>query len=504
MNFSIFQGNAGRVTFAALLAVAATLAGCAAGPDYARPAASLPGAYTAATLPAKVGGDDPQNPRQAFAAGQDLPAEWWRLFHSPALNELIAASLQRNPNVAAAQAALRGALENVAAQQGAFLPTVDASFSPTRQKVSGVLSSPTASNAYYYNLHTAQVTVSYTPDLFGANRRQVESLQAQAASQRYQNEVTYLTLASNVVSAAIAEAALRGQIAATRDIAAGQARLLAMLRRQLELGQVAAADVAAQEAALAAAEAALPPLEKQLAVQRNLLTALAGGFPGDGLSPAFELDSLQLPDTLPLTLPSTLVEHRPDVRAAEEMLHAASADIGVAAANRLPNVTLGVNALGSAAGSIGDLFSSGTGFWTLAASVTQPVFDGGVLKHREAAAQAAYDEAAAAYRATVINAFQNVADALQAIGYDAAALRAAANAERAANRSLVMAQRQLALGDISALSLLSSEQAYQQARVNLVQAQANRLADTVALFQALGGGWWNAGDGGARTAAASR
>jgi len=476
------------------LATLLALAGCAAGPDYVRPADPLPAAYTPAETAATATGQtngDAQTAPQTFASGQDLPAQWWRLFHSPALDELVAASLKRNPNVAAAQAALRGALENVAAQQGAFFPTVDASFSPTRQKVSGVLSSPTASNAYYYNLHTAQVTVSYAPDLFGANRRQVESLQAQAASQRYQNEVTYLTLVSNVVSAAIAEASLQGQIGATRVIATGQNRVLAMMRRQLELGQVAAADVAAQEAALAAAEAALPVLEKQLAVQRNLLTALSGGFPGDGQRPAFDLGMLELPATLPLTLPSTLVERRPDVRAAEELLHAASADIGVAAANRLPNVTLGVNAFGSAAGSIGDLFSSGTGFWTLAAQVTQPVFDGGVLKHREAAAQAAYDGAAATYRATVINAFQNVADALQAIEFDAVALRAAASAERAANKSLAIARRQLALGDISALAVLASEQTDQQAKMNLVQAQANRLGDTVALFQALGGGWWN-------------
>ena len=461
----------------------ALLAGCAVGPDYVRPAAALPASYTAEPLAANG---------QSLTAAQDIPAEWWQLFHSAELNALVTASLQRNPGIEAAQASLRGALENVYAQQGSFYPTVEASFAPSRQKVAGVLASPLASNAYYYNLHTAQVTVSYGPDLWGANRRQVESLKAQAASQRFQLEATRLTLSSNVVNAAIQEAALRGQIKATRAVIDIQTKLLSMLNKQLALGEVGQADVAAQEAALAAAEQALPPLEKQLAVQRNVLTALAGRFPGDGDGARFELADLQLPESLPLTLPSTLVERRPDVRAAEELLHAASADIGVATANRLPSVTLGVNAYGSSATSLSELFKAGSGFWTLAGNITQPVFDGGTLKHRQAAAQAAYDVAAAQYRATVINAFQNVADALQAMHYDAEAMRKAAAAEQAAARSLAIARRQLELGDLSPMALLTSEQTYLQAQLNLVQAEANRLADTVALFQALGGGWWHA------------
>jgi NodT family efflux transporter outer membrane factor (OMF) lipoprotein len=264
-----------------------------------------------------------------------------------------------------------------------------------------------------------------------------------------------------------------------------------MFQRQYQLGQVAMADVAAQEAALAAAEATLPPLEKQLAIERDLLSVLSGGFPNESPAAQFDLDSLQLPTELPLSLPSALVEHRPDVRAAEEQLHAASAEVGVAAANRLPNVTLGVTGYGSAALTMASLFKSGTGFWELAGGLTQPVFDGGALKHKEGAAKAAYDQAAAQYRATVLNAFQNVADTLHAIQSDALALRAADKAERAAAKSLAIARRQLALGDISTLMLLGSEQAYQQAKLNLVQAQANRLQDTVALFQSLGGGYWN-------------
>ncbi|MFI4939577.1 MAG: efflux transporter outer membrane subunit [Burkholderiales bacterium] len=468
------------------------MAGCAAGPDYVRPAASLPATYTAeSTLPATVASDTKLGEAQHFIAERDIPAQWWEMFHSQSLNDLVMASLKQNPDVDAAQAALRGAMENVYAQQGYFYPTVEAGFTPTRQKVAGTLSSSAASGATYYNLHTAQVSVSYTADVFGANRRQVESLKAQAESQRFQLEATYLTLSSNVVSAAIQEAGLRGQIDATREIIASQVKLMDMFHRQYQLGQVAVADVAAQEAALAAAEAALPPLEKQLAIQRDLLNALAGRFPSESLATKFSLDSLKLPAELPLSLPSTLIEHRPDVRAAEEQLHAASAAIGVTAANRLPNITLGVVGYGSAALTLGDLFKSGTGFWELAGGITQPIFDGGTLKHRESAAMAAYDQAAAQYRATVLNAFQNVADALQAIQSDAQALRAADKAERAAAKSLAIARRQLELGDISTLMLLGAEQTYQQARLNLVQAQANRLADTVALFQSLGGGWWN-------------
>ena len=479
------------------------LAGCAAGPDYVRPAATLPSAYTAEPAVTTVASDTKLGEAQTFVAERDIPAQWWELFHSQPLNDLVAASLKQNPNVDAAQAALRGAMESVYAQQGFFYPTVDASFAPTRQKVASTLASGASSGASYYNLYTAQVSVSYTADVFGANRRQVESLKAQAESQRFQLEATYLTLSSNVVSAAIQEAGLRGQIDATKEIIASQTKLMDMFNRQYQLGQVAVADVAAQEAALAAAEATLPPLEKQLAIQRDLLNALAGRFPSESSTAKFNLDSLQLPTELPLSLPSTLVEHRPDVRAAEELLHAASADVGVAAANRLPNITLGISSYGSAALTLADLFKSGTGFWQLAGGLTQPVFDGGTLEHRESAAKAAYDQAAAQYRATVLNAFQNVADSLQAIQLDAVALRAADKAERAAAKSLAIARRQLALGDISTLMLLGTEQTYQQAKLNLVQAQANRLQDTVALFQSLGGGFWNkpAQEAAAKTAA---
>ena len=470
------------------------LAGCAVGPDFQRPSAPTVDGYTQHPLPTQTATVEVKGGEaQRFVQDMDIPGQWWTLFHSKPLNDLIEQALKANPDVEAAQAALRGARENVYAQQGAFFPSVEASFNPTRQKTAGVLTSPLANNNYTYSLHTAQVAAAYAPDVFGGTRRQVESLKAQADSQHFQLEATYLTLTSNVVAAAVQEAALRGQIAATKQIIDIQSKSLELLKRQHELGQIATADVVTQEAALAQVQAMLPPLEKQLTQQRDLLARLAGRFPSESLLEEFELSALQLPQELPVSLPSKLVEQRPDVRSAEEQLHAASAEIGVSIANRLPNITLSANA-GSSAIAINQLFTPGTGFWALAANLTQPIFQGGTLLHRQRAAEAAYDQTAAQYRSVVLTAFQNVADTLYAIQSDADTLKAAVAAERAADKSLSIMRQQLELGDVSYLSLLNAEQTYQQAIINLVQALANRYADTAALFQALGGGWWNRSD----------
>jgi len=470
------------------------LTACVVGPDFQRPTAPTVDRYTLQPLPAQTASVEVKGGEaQRFVQNMDIPGQWWTLFHSKPINDLIDQALRANPDLEAAQAALRGAWENVYAQQGAFFPSADASFNPTRQKSAGVLSSPLASGNNIFSLHTAQVAVAYAPDMFGSTRRQVESLKAQADSQRFQLEAAYLTLTSNVVAAAVEEAALRGQIEATRKIIEFQSKSLGLLKSQYELGQIATVDVVAQEAALAQVQAMLPPLEKQLAQQRDLLARLAGRFPSETLTEKFELSLMQLPQELPVSLPATLVSQRPDVRFAEEQLHAASAEIGVNIASRLPNITLSAN-LGSSATAISQLFTSGTGFWALSANLTQPIFQGGTLLHRQRAAEAFYDQAAAEYRSAVLTAFQNVADTLHAIQGDADALKAAVAAENAADRSLTIVQKQLELGDVSYLELLNAEQTYQQAKINLVQALANRYADTAALFQALGGGWWNRSD----------
>lgn len=482
------------ISLTTIFIVLMIMTGCAVGPNFQRPTTPNVERYTTQPLPAQTTSIDIKGGEmQRFLQDMDIPGQWWTLFHSKPLNDLIEQALKANPDLEAAQAALRVAWENVYAQQGAFFPSIEANFNPTRQQISGELSSPLANGSNIFSLHTAQVSVAYVPDVFGGNRRQVESLKAQADSQRFQLEATYLTLTSNVVAAAIQEAALRGQIAATKQIIDIQSQLLKLLQIQYEAGQIASGDVAAQEAALAQVQAALPPLEKQLAQQRDLLARLVGRFPSETLTGEFELSSLQLPQELPVSLPSKLVVQRPDVRSAEEQLHSASAEIGVSIADRLPNITLSADA-GTSATAINQLFTSGTGFWALAGNLTQPIFQGGTLLHRQRAAEAAYNQAAAQYRSAVLTAFQNVADTLHAIQSDDDALKAAVSSERAADKSLSIARQQLELGDISYLALLNAEQTYQQAMINVVQALANRYADTAALFQALGGGWWNRSD----------
>ncbi|MBD8900081.1 efflux transporter outer membrane subunit [Rhodanobacter sp. DHG33] len=469
-----------------LLAGATLLAGCMVGPDYHRPDAPKDDRYTAQPMPAAVGqGGDAQH----FAVGMDVPAQWWTLFQSPQLDALIKQSLKANPGLAAAQAALRQAQEAQAAGKGALFPQVTADYNVNRQRVASTLASPAASNAYYYTLHTAQLEVSWAPDLFGGNRRQLEALRAQTDVQRFQLEAARLSLTSNVVVAAIQQAGLRAQVEATQKIIAAQQDTLDSFQRQLKLGQLAPSGVAAQVAALAQAQATLPPLQKQLNQQNDAIAALLGQSPAEASVTDFDLADLHLPETLPLTLPAQVVAQRPDVRAAEAQLHAACAQVGVAVSNRLPKFTLSANA-GSSRMNIGDLFKDGSAFWNLAADVSEPIFDAGTLKHQQRAAEAALDEAKAQYRGAVIAALQNVADTLYALQADADALQAAQVAEQAARHSLDINRRQFDLGDVNRLAVLQAEQTWQQAEVALVQARVARYSDTAALFQALGGGWW--------------
>jgi len=468
--------------------------GCAVGPNFKRPAApNVPG-YTPTPLATTSStANVPDGEPQRFLEGRDIPGEWWTLFHSKPLNDLIERSLKNNPDIKAAQAALLVARENVLAQRGAYFPSVSGSFSAARAKSSSNISPVTNTSALDYSLYTPQVSVSFVPDVFGLNRRTVESLQAQAQQARFALAATHITLSSNVAAAAIEEASLRAQVDATRQLIEINTHMLEVLRKQFDAGYVGRLDVAAQEAQLAQVTATLPPLLKQLAQERDLLAALSGGFPSEDLPEKFELSSLQLPQDLPLSLPSQFVDQRPDVRQAEENLHSACAQIGIAVANRLPNFALTSDA-GSMATVLGRLFQGSTGFWDVGASVTQPIFEGGTLLHRERAARAAYVEASEQYRSTVLTAFQNVADTLHALQQDADALKAAAAAADAAKVALDLTTKQLQVGYVNYLALLSAEQSYQQALINLVQAQSSRYADTAALFQALGGGWWNRAD----------
>lgn len=484
----------GRVRTWTTVATAAVLAaGCAVGPDFQRPAAPGVERYTPEPVAEKTASAPGlAGEAQSVVPERDIPAQWWELFHSEALNVLIRQALETNPDLQAAEAALRGARENTLAGEGAYFPSVDAKLGAARQQGNGATSGVTT-NASIFTLYNASVGVSYTLDVFGGVRRQVEALSAQEEYQRFQLEGAYLSLTANLVTAAVQEASLRAQVEATRQILESQAKQLEIVQRQFELGSVAKTDVLAQQTQLAQTRATLPPLEKQLSRTRNQLAVLAGRFPSQGAGARFELADLKLPQELPLSLPSKLVEQRPDVRAQEALLHKASAEIGVATANMLPQFTL-TAAYGSAALSGGALFTGPAAVWSAGASLLQPIFHGGELTHRRRAAVAAYEQAEAQYRSTVLKAFQDVADVLQALERDAEALQAQSEAEEAAAASLELSRRQFEVGAASFLTLLNAERAYQTTRIALVQAQATRHADTAALFQALGGGWWNRGE----------
>lgn len=419
-----------------------------------------------------------------------MPQEWWALFRSPALNAMIERSLSNNPSLQSAMATLRSARQMAYAQEGKYFPLVGANFNPTYTRTPGSITPVLNSNANPFALYTAQLEVSYTFDVWGLNRRTVESLKALADDQQFQVEAAYLALTSNVVVAAINEAALRGQIDAANELIAINTKMLVTLQTQLRAGYANRNDVALQEAALAQVKATLPPLRKALQIQRDALSALLGAYPSQEPRQTFKLADLHLPEQLPVSLPSQLIEQRPDVRASEEMLHAASAQIGVSIANMLPNFTIAANG-GYTNTTLAGLFAPENLFWTVAGNATQTIFDGGILVHQLQASKDTYNAAAWSYRGTVIGAVQNVADALRAVQNDADALRAARDFERAAKISLDLAEKQLQSGNANILILLTAQQTYLQAVNQVVQARAARLADTAALFTALGGGWWN-------------
>jgi NodT family efflux transporter outer membrane factor (OMF) lipoprotein len=503
-----------RWCHAALLVTSVALAaGCAVGPTYRRPQAPADSGYAPTPVPqtsasAPIQGGEAQR----LISARDIPFDWWQSFQSPALNALVERAFRANPTIAAAQAAVVQAQELVYAQRGLFFPTLGANYNFERQKLAGNLTvdnapgsegdghdlNPPVQNLngtphtapLFYNFHTAQLSVGFVPDVFGANYRQMESLAAQRDAQRFALEATYITLAANVVAAAIQEASLRAQIEATRQIIAAEEKSLRILRDQFRLGFAMRIDVAEQEAALGQARMLLPPLTKQLEQTRDLIRALVGNLPNQDVPETFELDALQLPPEMPLSLPAKIIEQRPDVRAAEAQLHAANAEVGVAVAAMLPQFSI-TGTLGGNADEFGWLFRTGGSYWTLMGSVTQPLFEGGTLLHKKRAAAAALKQTAAQYQNTVITAYQNVADTLHASLSDADALAADMRAETAAKVSYDLAQRQMQAGYLSYLSLLSAETAYRQTLLTRVQAQATRYGDTVALFQALGGGWWN-------------
>lgn len=472
----------------------AALSGCMVGPNFHSPAPPKTLSYTRHRLPDKTT-SIPESGRagksQHYVVGEDIPAEWWTLFHSPALNQLIQIGLKNSPNLAAAEATLHQAQETLNAQIASSLfPSVTAQLGGQRERFSSqTFGSSVGSNIF--NLYNAGVNVSYTLDFFGAARRQIEALQAQVDFSQFELEAAYLTLTSNIVTTAITSAALEAQIQATHELIQSQEDQLQIVRRQFHLGGTSQADVFSQENQLAQTRATLPPLEQSLAQSHHAMSVLVGALPSDIEIPDFNLDKLNLPTRLPVSLPSSLVRQRPDIRASEALLHAACAQVGVATANLYPQITL-TGSYGWTSDRLAHLFSPANVVWNYGAALTQPIFDAGALRAKKRAAVDAYEVAAAQYRQTVLQAFQNVADTLRALENDARTLRAQKQAEIAARESLRLTRKQFQLGGVSYLSLLNAERTYQQIRISRIQAEAARFNDTAALFQALGGGWWNA------------
>lgn len=471
-------------------AVIAALSGCMVGPDFRHPEDPKTLAYTPTPLPEKTdSAPGIAGTAQHFVSAREIPAQWWEVFHSEPLDRLIRMALAENPTVAVALASLRQARENLRAVTGVLYPEVNANLAVTREKISNAnFGQSGISNSF--SLYNASVGVSYGLDLFGGARRELESQSAQIQYQNFLVEGTYLTLTANIVTAAVKEASLRAQIQATQDIVAAQAKQLEVVEQQLQIGSVAQSDVLAQRTQLSQTRATLPPLERDLAQTRHLLAVLTGKLPSEAQLPEFTLDAIQLPPDIPVSLPSELARQRPDIRASEELLHSASAEVGVATANLYPKISLS-GSVGPNTVKFGDLFNGNSTIWSLGANVLYPVFHGGTLTAQRDAAIAVYERAAAQYRVTVLQAFQNVADVLRALDFDAHLLKAQSDTAADALASLDLTQKQFQVGAVSYLLLLNAERQYHQTRIALVQAQAARLADTAALFQALGGGWWN-------------
>jgi NodT family efflux transporter outer membrane factor (OMF) lipoprotein len=457
------------------------LPGCVVGPDYKKPAAPTPPRFTEQALPAATD--------QALSQGADVDGAWWRRFRSPKLTALVELALRQNPSLEAAQQTLHQAQEVTLAQEGGFLPSLSGQLSRQRQRESGAeLGLP--GTGEQFSIYSAQLNVSYTFDVWGLNRRSVQSDEAKTAYQRFEFEAAANMLAANTASAIITAAALGAEIRAEQALVTAEQRLLATVQSQFQLGAATGTDVATQESQLAQTQALVVPLQIQLAQTRDQISAYIGRVPAEADLPAFSLQDLTLPATLPVSLPSALVAQRPDIRAAEAQLQQATADLGVAIANRLPQITL-TGSLGSSPASFYQLFTPGTGAYALTNQLLQPIFSGGALLHQQRAAAAALKSAHASYENIVVTAFQNVADVLTQVVADRRALTANEDAERAAARSLSLAETQYSAGSVAYLTVLTSQSQYQSAAINLIRAQAARYTDSVALFTALGGGWWN-------------
>ena len=463
------------------------LTACMVGPDYERPPSPTVTRYvkdlpesTQATQ--KKGGEE-----QHFDFGEKLRHDWWALFKSPRLNTLIEKALAQSPTLESAQAALRQAQENVSVFSGNNLyPSVDLGISVERQKTSGASSGTTGSTTF--NLLNPSLNVSYTFDFFGGQQRQIEALMAGVDYQRFLWEAAHLTLVSTLITTLIQEASLWEQINVTQKMINIQIQILEIVRSQFKIGAAAETDVLAQETLLAQTQALLPPLEKQLYYVSHAVSFLVGEFPEETQRSPFTFEEFELPQNLPIHLPSALVRMRPDIKASEALLQAANSNIGFAEANFFPSLTL-TGTAGTMALSTHDFMANSATVWSLGSSLLQPLFRGGAISAEKRAMEAAYDQAFANYRQTVLMALQNVADALRSTVLDAKNFQLQSYAQEKALKTLTISQDQFKVGGTPYLSVLNAKNQYLQALLNAITASALRFIDTVALFQAVGGGW---------------
>ena len=478
-----------RLTAGLLLGGTLSLFGCTnVGPDFKQPVPPAVTNYTTQKLPMQTATAQGEfGGAQHFVFGKDIPVNWWQNFGSTKLNSLIDQALRASPTLDAAQATLYQAQQTYAAQSGSTLyPQVNAKLGAQRQKFNpSLFGQPVGSKIF--DLYNAGVTVSYNFDLFGGNRRALEALAAQADYQRYQFEGARLTLAANITTTALSQAQFAAQIKATVVILAAQKKQLNIARQRFQLGAVPRSDEFTLLTQVEQTRASIPLLRNNLEKTNHLLTVLVGQLPGAAQIPKFVLADFNLPTDLPLVIPSELVRQRPDIQASEALLHVANAQYGVAVATGYPQINLSSN-LSSQALAASSLFGPGSMIWSLIGQVAQPLFNAG-LKAGIKSAEAGFNAATANYRQTVLQALGNVADVLRALDNDAQILQAQAAADASAQASLNLIQQQFLLGGVNYLQLLTAQQQAQQTQINLIAAQVQRLTDTAALYQAMGGGW---------------
>jgi NodT family efflux transporter outer membrane factor (OMF) lipoprotein len=471
----------------AALAPLIFLTSCAVGPNFVRPAPPKANGYLAGPTPKSTAMAEGQ--AQNFVIGKKLSADWWRLFRNPQLDGIMTQALAQNPTVLAAQASLRQSQASLRAGYGVFFPQAAANIGASNQQFNPASIGQSGSTSSF-NLFTLSASVSYTLDIFGGERRTVEALAAQVDAQRANVLAAYLMLSSNLVNTAVAQAAYRAQIQATQELVALEDEQVRMTKVQADAGTVPYANVLSLQTQAENTRALIPPLQQKVDQADHLLATLAGRPPAEWQETGLKLEGFILPTDLPLSVPSELVRQRPDILLAEAQLHVSNANIGVATAAMLPRLSLSAS-YGVESNSVGSLFNPASALWNLAGNIAGPLFQGGTLYYQRKAAIAAHDQSLELYRQTVLSAFAQVADSLRGLVHDAESVRAESSALKAARESMRLMQDNYQAGIANYLQVLTAQDQYLQAKIGYIQAIAQRYQDTVALYVALGGGWWN-------------